>query len=168
MGSRKIGIRLVPQSVPGIWFAAACLLGLLGWLMSAVLLFHPTAFKMMDAAMQIEAHKEAEVLNTLDVAQLRIAAEAGNPRAQRLLAQDYRQGNRLEKNARQTFRWMLKAAENNDAVAQEAVAEMYAYGWGVERNVAAATEWRVRAEQNPDTVSTPEADMTASPEDVIN
>jgi TPR repeat protein len=73
------------------------------------------------------------------------AAEAGDPSAQRSLAQDYANGQIVQRNDAEAARWYLKAAEQEDATAQVQLGWMYDTGQGVPQNYEEAFKWYSKA-----------------------
>ena len=79
------------------------------------------------------------------LAKFRPLAEAGDPRAQALLANMYRRGFGVPVDDGQAFLWYRRAAEQGDAVAQYNLAICYRDGVGTERDEGAAMDWYERA-----------------------
>lgn len=73
------------------------------------------------------------------------AAQAGDARAQRLLAVRYATGSGLIKNADEAFRWFVKAAEQGDAPSEYQVGMAYRQGTGVAADLTSYREWMERA-----------------------
>lgn len=69
------------------------------------------------------------------------AAEAGDPRAQRVLAGRLRQGLGLPVDMEKARGWLIKAAGSGDVAAQFELSVVYAVGQGVERDMATAVKW---------------------------
>lgn len=69
------------------------------------------------------------------------AAEAGDPKAQRVLAGRLRAGRGLPADIDQARGWLIKAAGNGDVAAQFELSVVYAVGQGVERDMATAVKW---------------------------
>ncbi len=82
---------------------------------------------------------------------LREAAQAGNVKAQILLARRYYRGDGVEKDLVQAVAWWRKAADQGDASAQFALGGAYADGDGVAKDAAQAIAWWTRAAESGDT-----------------
>src|SRR5512134_982153 len=83
-----------------------------------------------------------------DVADLLEKAKKGEPKAQYDLAERYRKGDGVPKNAENAEQWYRKAAENCSPDAQSTLGNLYRSGEGVPRNDAEAAKWyRKAAEQ---------------------
>ena len=54
-------------------------------------------------------------------------------------------GHGVEKNSREAFKWIEKAAEQGYAVAQNALGDLYDNGIGVEKNSLEAFKWYKKA-----------------------
>jgi len=68
------------------------------------------------------------------VSLLRLHAEQGDTRAQRLLALRLWRGRGMEKDLESAAYWMQRAASQGLSLAQRDLAEFYRYGIGVERD----------------------------------
>ena len=79
------------------------------------------------------------------IAQLRLAAEQGDARAQVELGARYENGRGVEQDYRSAVVWFRRAAEQGHAPGQAALGFLYSTGRGVERNDAVATSWHRRA-----------------------
>ena len=76
------------------------------------------------------------------------AAKQGNAEAQYRLAYSYFEGNGVEKDYVEAYKWFRKAAEQGNADAQSMVGYCYFCGIGVEKNLVEAYKWfRKAAEQ---------------------
>ena len=75
----------------------------------------------------------------------RQAAEQGDAKAQHYLAYRYANGEGVDKDYAEAFKWQRKAAEQGHAEALYALAEMYARGEGVTRDAAEASKLRRKA-----------------------
>ncbi len=73
--------------------------------------------------------------------EIRQKAEAGEPAFQRLIANSYLMGDRVNADPVAAARWFRLAAEKNDALAQFALGLMYAEGKGVSSDLAEAVRW---------------------------
>ena len=73
------------------------------------------------------------------------AAEMGNVEAQYSLAVKYYEGDGIEKNLQEAFKWYSKAAKQGHAEAQYSLAYMYSAGEGVEKDLQEAFKWYSRA-----------------------
>lgn len=69
------------------------------------------------------------------------AAEAGDVRAQRVLASRLREGKGAPVDLDKARGWLIKAAGNGDVAAQFELSVIYAIGQGVERDMATAVKW---------------------------
>jgi hypothetical protein len=72
-------------------------------------------------------------------------ANAGDARAQTVLALMYKYGESVPEDPAKAFEWYMKAAESGYAPALFSVGEMYAEGLGVEQDEEAAIQWLTRA-----------------------
>jgi TPR repeat protein len=75
------------------------------------------------------------------IAQLKPAAEAGDPRAQANLASIYQYGLGVAANFDKAFQWYRAAALQDDADGQIGLAILYAQGRGVSADLAIAHMW---------------------------
>lgn len=80
-------------------------------------------------------------------------AEAGEPRAQRHLANRYLRGQGLEADAEQAAYWMGQAAAGGLAPAQRSFGEFLEQGTGMAADPAAARQWYARAAEQGDPVA---------------
>src|SRR4030042_1215038 len=98
----------------------------------------------------------ARTASSADVAELLERAKKGEPEAQYGLAERYRKGDGVPKNAEEAEQWYRKAAEKGSTDAQSTLGKMYRTGEGVPQNNAEAAKWyRKAAEQGaPDAQST--------------
>ena len=85
-------------------------------------------------AMQAYDHRDFDVAFTA----LLPLAEAGDPRAQRVVGQMLRSGKGVTRNFAAAAHWYERAADQEDAAAQTKLGLAYAYGRGVPRNASAA------------------------------
>ena len=83
-------------------------------------------------------------VNTTDLYEIRRAAEAGIPEAQKQLGNMYHD----EKNYEQAVYWWRKAAEQGYGKAQNNLGNAYFNGWYVEQDYAKAIEWYRKAVEN--------------------
>lgn len=81
----------------------------------------------------------------LGVKLLRIEAEKGSVAAQITLAECYRRGFGIEKNDKESKKWLLKAAEQGDVSAQLQLGIDYHYGQGVKKDYKEAVKWYRKA-----------------------
>ena len=72
---------------------------------------------------------------------LRPLAEQGNSQAQALLGIMYDNGQGVDKDPREAFKWYLKAAEQGMPTAQHDIGVKYFQGVGVEQNYQEAAKW---------------------------
>ncbi|MDD9989052.1 MAG: tetratricopeptide repeat protein [Spirochaetaceae bacterium] len=77
----------------------------------------------------------------------RLAAEQGEPGAQRALGRLYLRGNGVEQNVCESARWYHRAAVQGDSHAQHRLGELYATGGALQDYTAAAWWYRRAAEQ---------------------
>ena len=82
---------------------------------------------------------------SLAYAQFLSLAQAGDPRAQTVIAMMHKYGESVALDPEQAFNWYLQAAELGYAPAQFSVGEMYAAGTGVAEDKAAAVQWLRKA-----------------------
>lgn len=76
---------------------------------------------------------------------LRIRAEKGDVSAQMSLATAYQEGDGIEKNYEEAFKWYLRAAESGDKHALTIVGGAYKIGKGVQKDDKMAFEYFMRA-----------------------
>lgn len=98
----------------------------------------PSAFDKGKEAFSSGSFAKANILFTQ-------AVQEGNSAASYYLAQMYKDGKGVNKDTRQAFSHMLKAAEGGHADAFYAVAEMYRTGVGTETNRSIAKKWYEKA-----------------------
>ncbi len=77
--------------------------------------------------------------------QLKSAAEAGNVDAQVRLGMAYQNEELMPADAKESFKWYLKAAEQGHTEAQRMVGDSYMFGWGTPFNNVTALEWYKKA-----------------------
>ena len=68
-------------------------------------------------------------------------ARAGHVQAQQMVGLMYTQGQGVNKDEKQAFRWLEKAAHNFDSLSMHHVGVRYFQGLGVKKNVAKAAMW---------------------------
>ena len=78
------------------------------------------------------------------------AAKAGDVGSMVEVANAYLNGDEVDENYEESFKWFLKAAELDNEVAQFNVGLFYAKGFVVERDLVKAAEWMHRADENSD------------------
>lgn len=90
---------------------------------------------------------DKEVLRWL-LCWLLLAAEQGNPQAQRLVASAYEDGTGVPQSFTEAAKWFMKAAIQGDAAAQTQLGLYYANGRGVPQDFQESAKWsRKAAEQ---------------------
>jgi len=83
----------------------------------------------------------AESSGSLELKQLKSAAEQGDTQAQLALSMKYFTGDGVDVDYRQSVSWARKAAEQGHAEAQYMVGEAYLYGKGVRRDPEQGAQW---------------------------
>ena len=78
----------------------------------------------------------------------RVAAEQGNAAAQFTLGQFYSNGDGVEQNYKQAFKWFDRSAEQGDDAAEEALAGAYFFARGVPQDYLEAHKWANLAVSN--------------------
>lgn len=96
-----------------------------------------TAFADYQAA--YAAYRNGNFTETLR--QLEPLDQQGNPHAQYLLGEIYRDGQGIPRNLNTAASWYRRAAKQGDESAQLALAQMYERGEGVQQNYAKAAYW---------------------------
>ena len=81
------------------------------------------------------------------------AAEAGDARAQYMVARSYKLGEGVGKDEEEAFRWYLRSAEQGNVLAQITVADYYEGGGPVPRNIDRAIYFHERAAEQGATAS---------------
>jgi|GEM_PF-3994261 len=84
----------------------------------------------------------------VDPPTLRDRAEAGDPKAQYQLGNNYLNGEGAPKDFAPALLWMTYAANSNHGPAQLSLGVSYFHGWGVATDSLSAKYWLVRASQN--------------------
>jgi Sel1 repeat len=98
---------------------------------------HPVSGKVKELLLIQRAEKgDAEAQ-----AEITHQAEAGNPRAEAALGENYEYGFWVAKDHTQALAWYRKAAEHGDIGAREIIGQMYFDGKGVQRDFAEAARW---------------------------
>jgi TPR repeat protein len=77
-------------------------------------------------------------------------ADQGDAIAQFNLGQMYREGEGVEKDAKEAFKWYQKAADQGLAIAQFSLGLMYGNGLGVEQDFKEAVKWYHKAADQGD------------------
>lgn len=106
-------------------------------LVSSLLVTSQLAFADFESAASAYRNKDYP----LAYSQFLALAQAGDPRAQTVIAMMHKYGEAVALDLEQAFSWYLKAAELGYAPAQFSVGEMYATGAGVTEDKAAAVQW---------------------------
>src|SRR4030067_374764 len=83
--------------------------------------------------------------SSADVSELLERAKEGEPEAQYGLAERYRKGDGVQKNAEEADKWYRKAAGKGSADAQSTLGKMYRTGEGVPQDNAEAAKWYRKA-----------------------
>lgn len=78
------------------------------------------------------------------------AAKAGDIGSMVEVANAYLNGDEVDEDYEEAFKWFLKAAESDNEIAQFNVGLFYAKGFVVERDLEKAAEWMDRADENGD------------------
>ena len=89
-------------------------------------------------------------LQKVDQENLLLAAEGGDPRAQYLMGQMYRNGYGVAKDEAEAVKWFRKAADQDDARAQYNLGVRYYFGKGVAKDKEKARLWLTKAAKNGD------------------
>src|SRR4030065_731135 len=83
--------------------------------------------------------------SSADVSELLERAKKGEPDAQYGLAERYRKGDGVQKNAEEAAKWYRKAADQGVPDAQFTLGKMYRTGEGVPQDNAEAAKWYRKA-----------------------
>jgi len=83
---------------------------------------------------------------------LKQAADRGLPRAQRALAELYRDGLGVQKNMEEAVVWFRRSANGGDGRAQAILAGLYGSGQGVERNEKESVKWYKKSAESGDSL----------------
>ena len=79
-----------------------------------------------------------------------MAAEQGNAKAQYELGICYRQGEGVDTDEKEGFKWLTKSAEQGNADAQFWLGNCYEYGSGVDKDEKEAVNWYTKAAEQRD------------------
>ena len=121
-----------------------------GFAIAAVLLLlAPPTLADYDAAVQARARGD----NATALSEARKGAQAGEPRAQRLLGQMLLKDSSPRADPREGVTWLKAAAEQGDALARRELGNAYLAGTGVPRNPKEALAWLRKASESGDTIS---------------
>ena len=121
-----------------------------GFAIAAVLLLlAPPTLADYDAAVQARARGD----NATALSEARKGAQAGEPRAQRLLGQMLLKDSSPRADPRGGVTWLKAAADQGDALARRELGNAYLVGAGVPRNPKEALTWLRKASQSGDTIS---------------